>query len=184
MTNTPSYYTYLISSLPMLHFGRSAPFSFERFLEMCEDLVSETDINVIKAARNITESPYDNSYPTLGKWRAFDTALRNELVKIRAGRKHEDPIKYLRKDGYAEPTVSNIAMNAYKNPSILESERMLDEERWHFLEELTSGNFFNIDFLITYAHKLLLAAKWERINEAERPRLLEEAIWHQKESDA
>ncbi len=97
-------------------------------------------------------------------------------MRIRAERKHKDPAEYLRGDSYHEPHVTNIAMNAYKNPSILESERMLDEERWRALDELGIGHYFDLDVLMLYGHKLVILEKWDRIQKADKPRMLEEAV--------
>ncbi|MGB2705387.1 MAG: hypothetical protein WBC74_00795 [Candidatus Omnitrophota bacterium] len=176
MTGTSGYYTYLISSLPMLHFGRSKPFSFEKFLDMCAQSVSANDVEIIKSCAGIERSPYDDSQSALKKWHAFDTALRNALVKIRSARKHKDPDKYLRPDEYQNPHATNLAMNAYKNPSVLESEKILDEARWRALDELTVGHHFDIDFLILYAHKLLILEKWDKVNAADKSRILEETL--------
>lgn len=160
----------------MLHFGVKAPFSFEEFLEMCVSVVSENDIEIIKACKKINSSRHDVSQSTLQKWDAFDTALRNALVRIRAARKHMNPDKYLRRDGYQDPHMANLAMNAYKNPSILESEKILDKERWQALDELLSGHHFDIDALIIYAHKLLIVEKYDKINAADKVRMLEKII--------
>ncbi len=197
----PRYYTYLISSLPMLHFGRKPPFSFERFLQICRRVIPESDVNILKEASIAGEYLYETnrltsrkspsaitikgdfrsgmafilSY-TIKKWRAFDTALRNELVKIRAARKRLDPLKYLRQDAYADPSITRIALNAYRNPSILEAERTLDQERWCVLDRLAVGHYFDIDFLIVYAHKLLILERWEKIHSADSLGILEEAL--------
>lgn len=170
----PNFYTYLISSLPMLHFGAKPPFSFERFMEICLDKIPQDDANLLKLT---TEGYiYEGSQPTLKKWREFETALRNELVRVRASRKHLDPLKYIRGDGYVEPFISRLAMNAYRNPSILESEKLLDQERWQMLDELAIGHYFDLDFLIVYALKLLILERWERINSADSAQLLEEVL--------
>ena len=43
----PAYYTYLISSLPMLNFSAKAPFSLEGFLIKCKNLVPEKELEEI-----------------------------------------------------------------------------------------------------------------------------------------
>ncbi|MCK4961666.1 MAG: DUF2764 family protein [Anaerolineales bacterium] len=172
----PGYYTYLISSLPMLNFGAKPPFSFEQFLRICQRVIPESDIGILKQASITGEYSYQSNQPTLKKWHAFDTVLRNELAKIRAARKRVDPLKYLRADVYADPSVTRIALNAYRNPSILEAERMLDQERWHVLEEGACGHYFDIDFLIVYAHKILILERWEKIDTADKTQRLEEVL--------
>lgn len=168
----PNFYTYLISSLPMLHFGIKPPFSFERFMEICQDKISQDEVNLLKATTKAYA--YEGIQVTLEKWRDFETALRNELVRVRASRKHIDPLKYIRGEGYVEPFISRLAMNAYRNPSILETEKLLDQERWQMLDELAVGHYFDLDFLIVYALKLLILERWVRINSADSAQLLEE----------
>lgn len=170
------YYTYLISSLPMLQFGARPPFSFEKFIEKCQTLISDKDIELLKTALRPAGYFYDGVNLTLRKWQTFDTTLRNELAKIRASRKKIDPIKYQRGDGYPWPYFTHIAISAYKNPSPLEAQEMLDRERWNFLDELVVGHYFDIDFLIVYAYKLALLEKWEKIRVADKRNLIEETL--------
>ncbi len=177
----PGYYTYLISSLPMLHFGIKPPFSFEKCLQICHGIISDADIILLKTASRTGEDVYESAQaedmPLAEKrWRAFDTALRNELVKVRAARKRLDPLKYLRQGGYTDPSIAHIAIGAHRDPSILEAERMLDQERWRVLEELAMGHYFDIDALIVYAHKLLILERWENIRSADKSHALEEVL--------
>ncbi|KPK97741.1 MAG: hypothetical protein AMJ95_07530 [Omnitrophica WOR_2 bacterium SM23_72] len=170
------YYIYFICSLPMLHFGAKPSMGVERFIQLASELLSQEDVRILKACtqKNIYEHKMEQ--PTLNKWLTFDTALRNELVKVRSSRKKTDPAKYLRQDGYTEPAISHLALNAYRSPSILEGERMLDMERWRFLEGLSLGHYFDLDFLIVYTLKLLMLERWEKIRTADKEQLLEEAI--------
>ncbi|MFH0936022.1 MAG: DUF2764 family protein [Candidatus Omnitrophota bacterium] len=158
----------------MLHFGAKPPFTFAKFLEICQDKIPESDAGIIKSLAEGYAS--EVSHPALKRWRDFDTGLRNELVKIRAARKHVDYLKYIRGDEYIEPYITHIAMSAYRAPSIPEAERLLDWERWRILDELAAGHYFDLDFLIIYALKLLILERWERINSADKPRLLEEVL--------
>ena len=160
----------------MLHFGMRPPFTFEKFLQLCQDKIPGKDIELIKTVARDREYAFPGSQPTLKKWYAFEAALRNELVKIRASRRHIEPQRYLRGEEYAEPLVAHTAMAAHRNPAILEAERMLDEARWRMLEELAAGHYFDIDFLIVYACELTILERWEKIRTAEKGRLLQEKI--------
>jgi hypothetical protein len=160
----PSYYIYLVSTLPMLRFKTSAPISFERFLQTCARFIPLEDLAVLKEVSISGEYDYTKtSAPALKKWHQFDTALRNELVRIRASRGHQDGENYLRRVKYSEPSITHIAISAYRSPSILEAERMLDEARWRALDEFALGHYFDLDFLILYALKLLILQRWEKI---------------------
>ncbi len=169
----PNYYVYLISSLPVLIFNGQPPFSFESFLQLCRGLIPDRDIEIIKITSEKPGYIYKGKQTVLKGWFSFETALRNEFVKIRASHRHIDPAPYLRQDGYTGPSLFHAVMSAHRNPSLLESERALDQERWNFLEELERGHYFDIDFLIVYAFKLLILERWERINAADKIRLME-----------
>ena len=158
------YYTYLISSLPMLHFGAKPPFSTEKFFSICAELISPEDLKSLKnSLKDEAESGYHD----------FETALRNELVKIRAQRKHLDASGFLRRDGYADQWISHIAAGACRNPSVMDAEKMLDLDRWRFLDELLIGHYFDIEVLMIYARKLLILERWERVRTADANKLLE-----------
>ncbi|PIQ89441.1 MAG: hypothetical protein COV72_03035 [Candidatus Omnitrophica bacterium CG11_big_fil_rev_8_21_14_0_20_42_13] len=172
----PEYYIYLISSLPMLHFGAKTPFSSEEFIDKCRGLIPDNKINILKGILNFPAHPQDIAEPVLKKWREFETALRNEFVKVRAGRKKTDPLRYLREGVYPWPHFSRTAFNVYRNPSISEGEKILDKERWDFLDEIAKGHYFDFDFLIVYACKLSILEKWERIRKADKAKLLEGAL--------
>lgn len=170
----PSFYPYLISSLPMLHFGMKLPLSFERFLLKCEEFIPPQDFRILKVIAG-QGAELEQRF-VIKKWLEFDALLRNELVKLRAIRKKTDPSKYLRPAGYAEASFYHIALAAQRNPAPLEGEKSLDEARWNFLDELSFGHYFDLDFLIIYGYKLLILERWERINNADKGRLLEEAL--------
>lgn len=169
----PNYYIYLISSLPALIFNGQPPFSFEKFLQLCQGLISDRDIEIVKITSGKNSYIYKGNRPILKKWFSFEIALRNEFVKIRASYRHIDPVPYLRQDGYTGSSLFHVVMGAHRNPSLLDAEKVLDQERWNFLEELERGHYFDLDFLIVYALKLLLLERWERISAADKIRLME-----------
>lgn len=163
----------------MLHFGAKPPLSFERLIQLCQGIICDEDTSIIKITAKEAGYIYKGRQPTLSEWHLFDMVLRNELAKIRSSRKHKDPLKFVRDDVYPEPYISRIAMNAHRSPSILEAEKILDEARWQVLDTLAIGHYFDIDFLITYAYKLLILEKWERIRSADAPAELERALSRQ-----
>lgn len=173
----PAYYIYFISSLPMLHFGAKPPFSFEKFLGDCAEFILDGDSALLKKLP-VTVDEYDKrlNNATIEKWLEFDTTLRNELVKIRAQMKKIEPEKFLRRGAIFNPAISHTVMAAHRNPAILEAEEILDEARWEALDELSFGHYFDIDFLIIYAYKLKILERWEKINLADKERLLQEVL--------
>lgn len=173
----PDFYPYLIASLPVLHFGMKPPFSFERFLEVCRPFIPKKDYNLLHLLPE-PEHYLDNAKRNrvIQKWIDFDIALRNELVRIRASKKHVEPATYLRPDGYSGSPLAPAIMAATVNTTLLEAEKMLDEKRWRALEELATGHYFDLAVLITYAYKLLILQRWENVRTAFGTILLEQAL--------
>jgi hypothetical protein len=173
------FYPYLVASLPMLHFQMKPPFSFERFLDICCPLIPEKDCQVLRTLPKPEQYPEKITRPrVIRKWIEFDLTLRNELVKVRAIKRHLDPAAYLRDGGsigfFPAPAVPEAGITA----SLLDAEKGLDELRWKKLEDLATGHYFDLDFLITYACKLLILERWENIRNADRTILLERALEH------
>ena len=110
------------------------------------------------------------------KWITFDTALRNETARIRAGKRHIEAAIYLRPDTYPGPSLAPVVAAATLSPSFLEGEKVLDEARWKMLDELSIAHYFDLDALITYAYKLLILHRWERIRNADAVLMLREAL--------
>jgi hypothetical protein len=171
------FYPYLVSSLPMLHFDMKPPFSFDRFLEMCCPLIPEKDCQLLRAV------PQPGQYlekgtrpPVVQRWVDFDVALRNELVKIRAAKKHLDPTAYLRPGGSDTSSIAMAVLAGNTTASPLDAEKALDESRWKALENIATGHYFDLDFLITYACKLLILERWEKIQSADGSILLEQVL--------
>jgi hypothetical protein len=173
------FYPYLIASLPMLHFGMKPPFSFERFLEICCPLIPKKDFQLIRTLPQ-PEHYFEKGkrHRIIQKWIEFEVALRNELIKIRAAKKHIDPAMYLRPDGYSGSSLAPAITAANLHTSVLDAEKILDETRWKALEELATGHYFDLDFLITYSCKLLILQRWENIRSADGTILLEQALRH------
>jgi hypothetical protein len=170
-----SNYYYFIASLPMLQFGAKPPFPFDHFLRLCGDLLPEQDCAVVKACRDVFQEE-ENDFPLLKEWTEFETALRNELVKIRAARRKIEPGRYLRRDGYSDIALYHVAMNSHRIPSLMDAERFLDQERWKKLDELLFGHYFDLEALVVYALKLRILLRWERISSADKQKELERVL--------
>lgn len=160
----------------MLHFASKAPFGYEKFLAMCEglipcgemELLRRLDINAVDDRASVPE--------VIKKWRDFEIAVRNEFVKIRAARKKVEPSGHMRRDGYGQTHLYHAALSAYRNPSHLEGEKSIDKERWHFLDDISMGHYFDFDALAIYALKLLILIKWDAVNKADGPALVESSL--------
>ena len=173
----PAYYTYLISSLPSLSFSGKLPFSSEDFIIRCKNLIPEKEFEILRSVCqqeiDFLDRPLSNS---LEQWVSFELALRNELVRARAGRKKVDPLKFLRLPDSPQAEISHLALTAYRSTAILEAEKILDQGRWNFLETLSLGHYFDFDFLLIYGLKLKILERWEQILKANKEHLLEAVI--------
>lgn len=177
MAVSGNYYTYLISSLPMPRFGSKTPISFKKFLSLCEGLIPKSEVEELRRSQTAGSCTNSTTNPTLRKWRSFDRALRNELVKIRAARLKIDPAKYIREDGFDSPiVVTHIALAAHRKQSLIESENYLDMERWNYLDGMEAGHLFDFDFLVIYAQKLLITEKWDKIRQADPGKTLSDLL--------
>ena len=172
-----AYYTYLISSLPMLNFSAKPPFSPEEFFAKCKELIPETKIELLRNAcyqeAFLLNTASDGA---LGRWANFEVTLRNELARSRARRKKIDPLKFVRLPDSPEAHISHVAMAAYRSTSILEAEKILDLQRWDFLESLSLGHYFDFDFLLLYVLKLKILERWDKIQKANKENLFNAAV--------
>ena len=177
MTHMADFYPYLIASLPMVHFGTRPPFSFERFLEKCRPFVPEKDFQLVSTLPRPDDcGEITPRHPAVRRWVEFDTALRNELVRIRATKKGIGPSAWQRPGGYSDGSLASAVVAATISPSVIDAERSLDELRWKALEHIATGHYLDLDFLITYAFQLLILERWEKIRRAEGSVLLERAL--------
>jgi len=172
-----SFYVYLVSSLPTLHFGGPPPFSAQKFFQICQDLIAEEDLDILRQSADIgRDFVYAGKSEALKKWCAFNIALNNEMVKLRAQRRHVEPERFLRPESLFSADILHLANVAYRNPSLLEAELMLDAGRWNFLEELVVGHYFDLELLLIYLQKLLILERWEKIKAADKAQLLKAVL--------
>lgn len=171
-----AYYTYFIATLPTLLFGNKAPFSFENFIALSARYLPEKDLDLLKVIPSLEVSFYEGRQQTLMRWQDFDTRLRNELAKIRASRKHIDPLTYCRRYTHTDTYLAHNVAHIHRIPSPLEAERLIDQERWRFLDELASVHYFDIDALIVYGLKLHILERWDKIYTADKSAMLEEIL--------
>ena len=179
----PSYYIYLISSLPMLHFATRPVLSLKDFLNRCAELIGKTELDLIKQVISTDAYALDASgIGVLLKWKAFDLALRNELVKARAIRKKIPGERFLRQSAQSAQSaqsdinITHIAQAALRQVSILEAERYLDLERWKALDEIGCGHYFDLDFLLVYALKLVILERWVKISSSDKAEIMEKVL--------
>ncbi|NQT76000.1 MAG: DUF2764 family protein [Candidatus Omnitrophica bacterium] len=157
-------YYYLIASLPMLEFGTKMPISYVDFLKRSREQLESADMGIIERIKTGPFEDTEDPSPTFKEWKLFARALRNEIARYRAARTGKDPLEHIRGGNYPDPFVSGFAHWAVHEDSPIEAELYLDRARWEKIEELEKGHYFDIDFLVTYALKLQILERWDRIN--------------------
>ncbi len=146
-------YYFTVASLPMLFYDRDMPMSRGGFLEACGKELTRGDLEIIEGTsiRNLERT--SPACFLLDRWRTWETALRNQLVRLRASGKGWEADKYLREseDVYG---VAEIAREAFGQGSPLDGEEILNRARWSYLDELETGHHFDVEKLVAYCLKL------------------------------
>ena len=155
-------YYYTVSSLPMIFYDSEKFMTEEEFFECCETTITAKDLQILKSAAAIPGEESAKN-PVLEKWDNWEKSLRNELVKLRAGKRGHDSEKYL-KGGAVEPGLLEVAREAFSAQSPLDGEIILNRARWEYLEMLESGHFFDLGKLIIYYLQLKILHRKEQIN--------------------
>lgn len=168
---------YLIASLPMLQFPGRMSMGYPAFLENCRGLIPDGQLEMLRVIPRLwEEKTLLTRQVTLAKWVDFETSLRNELVKLRCQKQQLESARYLRGQATSHPALAQAAFFALKENSLLEQELVLDQARWQYLDELCFGHYFDFDFLVVYALKLLILERWQNIRQADTLKLTEEVL--------
>ncbi|MBU4590720.1 MAG: DUF2764 domain-containing protein [Candidatus Omnitrophica bacterium] len=169
-------YYYLVASLPLLEFGMKTPVAYEDFLSRCLEQLTPKDLAIIKRTNIFPSEDTEEAFPALREWKIFDRALRNELVKYRASKRSKDASEYIRGEDYKDPFLAIEAHWAVNEESPVEAERFLDKIRWEKIEELEKAHYFDIDYLVTYALRLQILERWQKINSEGGAQVLKDMI--------
>jgi hypothetical protein len=165
----PRYYTYLISSLPSLQYATIPPLSMGDYLRMLAGFIPENELATLHKFASEEGSDALMAVETIRRYFAFDTALRNHLVRLRSTARDISPEKYVRpREELIDQSIEQYALEAYKSDAPLESEKVLDLARWGYLEEMGTGHIFDYEALLIYAMKLKILLKWHMITEADK----------------
>jgi len=84
----------------------------------------------------------------------FESDFRNEMACFRAQKMSKDPYKYIRGTKENQPALREAIVQASKMPNLFEAETLLDKTMWAFLDDLVSGHFYDLDYIIVYGLKL------------------------------
>jgi len=148
-----SQYYFLVSSLPYLLPRSDAPIDYPSFLETCGAHISEKEQGTLEACLLGSGAENLGHHPLLDRWIKWESALKNELVLLRAHNQKIEPEKWVR-DVNGPAGLFDLAREAVNLDSPLEAENLLNEARWTFTDELGVGHFFDFEALLVYSLKL------------------------------
>lgn len=164
-------YYYFVATLPSLMPGSAAPFGLGDFLEKAGRFLKKADLDTLAATTLCIPDDGDTplpaaSLPLLKQYYRWERGLRNELVRLRAQRLQKAADKHL-KPGDVEWDALRVAQAAFAADNPLESELLIEKERWTLIERLATNCFFDMNYLAAYALKLQALQRRERFKQAE-----------------
>ncbi|MBN1410700.1 MAG: DUF2764 family protein [Spirochaetales bacterium] len=148
-----SGYYYLVASLPFLSYEMDAGQPYEQFEETVKEQLSPEDFEIFKSIKGIEPDAEQCSHWFLEKWRVWEANLRNEMTLLRAKKKGVDGTVHLRDcvDDLSPRAVAKLAM---QQETPLMAENFLNKSRWAYIEEIETGQFFNLENVLAHALKL------------------------------
>lgn len=163
-----SYY-YFVTTLPSLQATAAAPpIPYAEFLDRASRFLSAKDQATLEGAALFL--PEDGispksaaSSPLLARYFRWERSLRNELVRLRAGRMQK-PVERHLKPGDPEWDGLKTAGAAFQADDPLQGELLIEHDRWSFIEALSVNRFFDIEYLVAYALLLQTLERRARFN--------------------
>lgn len=148
-------YYYLGASLPFIQFETEPLLSAEEFLTDCEKLLNANDFALIRSVI-LAEGFVNTNNATYKAYKEFDHGLRNEIVIYRSEKWNKDASQFLRGSRIPSTEVTSALDQASRAENPLEAEKVLDRIRWQFLDDLSQGHYYDLDFILVYGLKLLI----------------------------
>jgi hypothetical protein len=137
----------------MLFLESERPPALDSFIALCGEHLSSRDFLIVESASISDLAPRTPSCAVLDRWRSWETALRNELVKLRAKARGLDPEHHLR-EGTEIVSVADAARGAFAQELPQTAEQELNRARWGFLDELEEGHYFDLQKVVVYHLRL------------------------------
>ena len=153
-------YYYLICSLPFIKQEEAPSINSGEFRRLFQEQVSAKDLQLLDAVSLVAIK--DNPFPadsSAARWLELEKNLRKRLADYRAARKSENTSRAMPKTGEVSDIDRGI-QEAYAKPNPAEREKYFDSIRWHWLDELEFGHYFDVNKLFIYKLRLLIHEKW------------------------
>jgi hypothetical protein len=145
-------YYYLVAQLPLLTFGLEPGMTAVSFLEEAGKWMTSADWTKLQNSRLAEESGTHPASRLTLAYRDFESRFTDDLAEWRKARR----------SGREHRPSFPPALVREGNP--LEVEKKLLHHRWVYIEELSVGHHFDIDFLSGYYLQLQIWDKLSRFN--------------------
>ena len=146
-----SYY-YMISSFTTLDLKKAPTVSLRDFIQAVTAQLSEKEASALLEILSDEPGCVKGAAADYLRW---DKAVRNALVKLRAGGESAADCR----EGESIPSAAATAAALMKIDSPLKAEQFWDSERWNYLENLKTGHCFDFDAAALYALQLRIAER-------------------------
>ena len=161
-----SYY-YFAASLPMINWGGKLPLTSDEFLLMAQRLLAHGDRELVERLLKGNDEDIETDNAVALSWFKFDRNFRNEIAWFRAHRAHKNPNQSVRGVKENEPSLRETVHEVSRTSNLLEAEKLLDWTYWQYLDNLSSGHHYDLEFIICYGLKLKIL---ERHHEYKSPK--------------
>jgi hypothetical protein len=145
-------YYYLVAQLPMLFFDVDPGITTGFFLDEAEKWMPPADLAMLKNSRLMDASARGPVARLARDYQSFERRFTDDLVKWRKARRNRQEY---------QPSFPPALV---KEGNPLEVEKKLLRHRWVFIEELSVGHHFDLDFLSGYYLQLQILKKSSLFN--------------------
>lgn len=167
-----SYYS-LISSLPNIYLGCENPISYNDFINSCNVILKNSEIEIIQSLFNNTINK--DNHIVLTKWENIEIQIKNNLAKYRAQILNIDSKQYLKNHYGYSGEIDNSIQSILNTENPGEIEKKIDQFKIKLLEELI-GDYFSFEKIIVYAIQLKIILKWNDMDDEKGYNNLENII--------
>ncbi|MFT5123866.1 MAG: hypothetical protein ACI9TH_000758 [Kiritimatiellia bacterium] len=168
-----NYYD-IIAAVPALAFGMPPPMTLEAFIQTCEGRMPSGDeaelAHFVAGDFHACRSDFSRN------WASVEQSLRNEVAGLRAARWKVDPAPYAQYGQGYDSFIDRTVVDAYTKSNPREREQVLDQARWHVLEDLVVPTPFGLAAILATGEKLRIMNRWSRLREDKGWERLDEAI--------
>ena len=145
-------YYYTVSSLPMLKYDEPEGMKYEDYLEDCHKWLKPMEWDILRSSLINPET--EREFPGIAEdYRKWEISLRNELIGLRSSALGLEGEAY-KVPGEALADTAALATAAFKEESPMVAEDILNRGRWEYIENLKTGHFFDLEFLVLYSLQL------------------------------